>query len=61
MDPPAFAGEEIVTLGYRLFPHTTSKGYTPDPFSVVTHVNGTAVRNLVHSWWNCCATPRASS
>ena len=25
-----------------------SKGYSPAPFCVVTHVNGTAVRNLVH-------------
>ncbi len=47
-DEPAFAGEEIVVLGYQLFPHKTSKGYSPAPFSVVTHVNGTAVRNLVH-------------
>ncbi|MGO8690287.1 MAG: trypsin-like peptidase domain-containing protein [Thermoguttaceae bacterium] len=47
-DSPAFPGEEIVTLGYRLFPHKTSKGYSPAPFSVVTHVNGTAVRNLDH-------------
>jgi S1-C subfamily serine protease len=48
LDPPAFAGEEIVTLGYGLFPHKTSKSYLPGPFSVVTHINGTAVRNLVH-------------
>ena len=48
MDHPAFAGEEIVTLGYGLLPHKTSKGYRLPPFSVVTHVNGTAVRNLAH-------------
>jgi len=48
MDQPAFAGEEIVTLGVGLRPHRTSKGYSPPPFSVVTHVNGTAVRNLAH-------------
>jgi len=46
MDHPAFAGEEIVTLGYGLLPHKTSKGYRLPPFSVVTRVNGTAVRNL---------------
>ena len=38
-------------LGYQLFPHKTSKGYSPAPFSVVTHVNGKAVRNLAH-WSN---------
>ena len=48
MDHPAFEGEEIVTLGYGLLPHKTSKGYRLPPFSVVTHVNGTAVRNLAH-------------
>ena len=46
MDHPAFDGEEIVTLGYRLLPHKISKGYTPSPFSVVSRVNGAAVRNL---------------
>ncbi len=48
MDHPAFDGEEIVTLGYRLLPHKISKGYTPSPFSVVSRVNGAAVRNLAH-------------
>ena len=47
-DHPAFEGEEIVTLGYGLLPHKTSKGYAIPPFSVVSRVNGTAVRNLVH-------------
>ena len=47
-DPPAFPGEEIVVLGARLLTHKTSKGYKPTPFSVVTRVNGTAVRNFVH-------------
>ena len=46
MDHPAFDGEEIVTLGCRLLPHKTSKGYELSPFSVVSRVNGTAVRNL---------------
>ena len=45
---PAFEGEEIVTLGYGLLPHKTSKGYTPPAFAVVERINGTAVRNLVH-------------
>jgi hypothetical protein len=48
MDQPAFEGEEIVTLGYGLLPHKTSKGYTLSPFSVVSQVNGTPVRNLAH-------------
>ncbi len=48
MDHPAFQGEEIVTLGYGLLPHKTSKGYKPASFSVVSRVNGTAVRNLAH-------------
>jgi S1-C subfamily serine protease len=46
---PAFAGEEVVTLGPALLPHKTSKGYTPPPFSVLDRINGTAVRNLVHA------------
>ncbi len=48
MDQRAFDGEEIVTAGYSLLPHRTSKGYRPTGYSVVTHVNGTAVRNLAH-------------
>jgi hypothetical protein len=48
MDHPAFDGEEIVTMGYGLLPHKTSKGYKLPPFSVVSHINGTAVRNLTH-------------
>lgn len=48
MDHPAFDGEEIVTLGYGLLPHRTSKGYTLSPFSIVSHINGTPVRNLAH-------------
>jgi hypothetical protein len=48
MDHPTFDGEEIVTLGYGLLPHKTSKGYNPGSFSVVSHVNGTAVRNMRH-------------
>ena len=48
MAPPAFDGEEVVTLGYGLLPHKTSQGYHVGSYSVVTHVNGTAVRNMVH-------------
>ena len=46
-DKPAFGGEEIVLLT-QLLPHKTSKGYAPPPFSVVSRVNGTKVRNLAH-------------
>jgi S1-C subfamily serine protease len=45
---PRFEGEEIVTLGAALLPHKTSKGYRPPPFSVVSRVNGTEVRNMKH-------------
>jgi hypothetical protein len=48
MDHPAFQGEEIVTLGYGLLPHKTAKGYSLSPFSVLSRLNGTPVRNLAH-------------
>ena len=48
MDHPAFEGEEVVTLGYGLLPHKTSKGYKIMPYSVVSQINGTPVRNLAH-------------
>jgi len=48
MDQRAYDGEEIVTLGQGLLPHRTSKGCRVLGYSVVTHVNGAAVRNLAH-------------
>ncbi len=48
MDHPSFPGEEIVTLGYGLLPHKTAKGYSLSPFSVLSRLNGTPVRNLAH-------------
>jgi S1-C subfamily serine protease len=48
MGHPAFAGEEIITLGFGLLPHKTAKGYTLAPFSVLSRLNGTPVRNLAH-------------
>jgi S1-C subfamily serine protease len=48
VDHPAFEGEEIVTLGMGLLPHKTSKGYELPPFSIVSRINGVAVRNLAH-------------
>jgi S1-C subfamily serine protease len=47
-DHPAFNGEEIVTIGYRFLPHKTAQGYHIGSYSVVSRVNGTAVRNLAH-------------
>jgi S1-C subfamily serine protease len=47
-DTRAFEDEELVILGYALFPHRIAKGYDHTTFGVVTRVNGTAVRNLAH-------------
>ena len=49
MDKPAFDGEQLVILGARLFPHSTSEGYKSTGFAVVTHINDTAVKNLAHA------------
>jgi len=48
LDQRKFDGEELVTLGAGLLPHRITRGYGPQPFAVVSHVNGTAVRNLTH-------------
>jgi S1-C subfamily serine protease len=40
--------EELVVLGYSLLNHRIAKGYEPQPYAVVSHVNETAVRNLSH-------------
>jgi len=47
-DRQAFPGEELVVLGYRLFPHEVSKGYDTTAFALVEEINGTKVKNLVH-------------
>jgi S1-C subfamily serine protease len=47
-DQRTFEGEELVILGYSLFPHRIAKGYDRTTFGVVTRVNGAAVRNLNH-------------
>ncbi|HEV3004712.1 MAG TPA: trypsin-like peptidase domain-containing protein [Pirellulales bacterium] len=47
-DPPAFEGEELVIVPSPLFTHPIAKGYSHPTGCVVTHVNGTAVKNLVH-------------
>ena len=46
--PPAFEGEELVVAGYSMFPHRLTKGYSNPSFAVVSRVNGTDVKNLVH-------------
>jgi hypothetical protein len=48
MSHPKFEGQELVTLGYGLLPHRTSKGYNISPFTVVKKIDGTAVRNMRH-------------
>jgi len=48
LDQRKFDGEELVTLGAGLLPHRVTRGYGQQPFAVVSHVNGTAVRNLSH-------------
>ena len=47
-DRRRFKGEEIVVLGPRMFPHKITKGYGNSYFAVVTHVDGTTVKNLRH-------------
>lgn len=44
----AFPGEELIVLGYRLFPHEVSKGYDTTMFALVEEINGTQVKNLAH-------------
>lgn len=48
-DKPAFEGEELVILGARLFPHSTSEGYKSTGFAVVTHIDDKKVKNLAHA------------
>jgi hypothetical protein len=47
-DLVAFEGEELVALVPPMFPHRITKGYNPRSFGVVSHVNGTPIKNLVH-------------
>ncbi|HVC94855.1 MAG TPA: trypsin-like peptidase domain-containing protein [Pirellulales bacterium] len=47
-DPPAFEGEELVVVPSPLFVHPITKGYSHPTGCVVTHVNATPVKNLVH-------------
>lgn len=49
-DTKRFPEEELVMIGFRFYPHPISQGYeqTP-PFSIVSHINGTEVKNLRHA------------
>lgn len=47
-DKPAFAGEEIVVVSSPMFPHRITNGYDDPRNSVVTEINGTAIKNLRH-------------
>ncbi len=48
LEPPAFPGEELVTISSPLFPHKLSKGYSNPMGRIVTAVNGKPVKNLRH-------------
>jgi hypothetical protein len=47
-DKPAFAGEELVVIASPMLPHRLTKGYDDPNTSVVSEVNGIAVKNLSH-------------
>lgn len=43
-----FEGEELVALAPPMFPHRITKGYDPQTFGVVSHVNDLTIKNLPH-------------
>jgi S1-C subfamily serine protease len=47
-DLPSFAGEGIVFVPSPFFPHALAKGYSDPEMRVVSSVNGTSVKNLLH-------------
>ncbi|MBN2025072.1 MAG: trypsin-like peptidase domain-containing protein [Pirellulales bacterium] len=47
-DRPAFEGEELVIIAYRLIPHRITKGYDAMTLALVDTINGTKVKNLAH-------------
>lgn len=47
-DEAAFEGEELVSAVSPIFPHKISKGYDLRFFGIVSHVNETKIKNLVH-------------
>jgi hypothetical protein len=46
VDPPAFAGEELVVMPSPFFPHKLAKGYSSPAAGVVKAVNGIPIKNL---------------
>jgi S1-C subfamily serine protease len=48
IDPPAFAGEELVVVPSPFLPHKLVQGYGNPAGSVIKAVNGVAVKNLRH-------------
>jgi S1-C subfamily serine protease len=48
MDPPAFAGEELVVVPSPFLPHKVVQGYGNPAGSVIKAVNGVAIKNLRH-------------
>jgi hypothetical protein len=47
-DKPTFTGEELVVIASPMLPHRITKGYDDPYTSVVSEVNGVAVKNLSH-------------
>jgi S1-C subfamily serine protease len=48
MDPPAFAGEELVVVPSPFLPHKLVQGYGSPAGAVIKSVNGVAIKNLRH-------------
>ena len=46
LDPPAFAGEELVVIPSPFFPHKLAKGYSSPAGGVIKAVNGVSIKNL---------------
>ena len=47
-DAPAFAGEELVVVTNRMFPHPIKKGYASPTLNVIASINQEPVKNLAH-------------
>ncbi len=47
-DPPLFPGEEMVIVSSPFFPHKLATGYSSPAGSLVSAVNGVAIKNLRH-------------
>ena len=47
-DQPAFAGEELVILSLRMFPHPLVEGYDQQSFAAIRRINEVDIKNLTH-------------